>query len=98
MFSCISAEIDYVPTLSLNAMFAKYSDKHEQIPVLLVFLLGILYLLQKHMVYHKILNTLHGHGCGCLCLGQARVSNSADLLGICHDAKYHLESKMGVGV
>ena len=66
--------------------------------VFLVFLLGILYLLQKRMVYHKILNTLHGHGCGCLCPGQARVSNSADLLGIRHDAKYHLESKMGVGV
>ena len=98
MFFCITAQIDYVTMLSLNAIFAKYSDKHKQIPVLLVFLLDILYLLQKRMVYHKILNTLHGHGCGCLCPGRARVSNSADLLGIRHDAKYQLESKMGVGV
>ena len=30
--------------------------------------------------------------------GRARVSNSTDLLGIRHDAKYQLESKMGVGV
>ena len=41
--------------------------------VFLVFLLGISYLLQKRIVYHKILNTLHGHRCGCLCQGQARL-------------------------